>query len=115
MLYERGTRIPILEISRTEQEHRIISLVEDWFETKGKEAQYVQVAVRLTIPSLNNHFPCAFMKTVAYPHLLLVTNRLLLPSPRSSVLFHGRILRVGIGPRLHAGTSALSSRWWQWC
>lgn len=46
LLYNRNTKIPILNIARASSDEQAEPLLRSWFETKSREAQYVQVAVR---------------------------------------------------------------------
>lgn len=45
MLYERGTRAPLIDIADAPYSNDTGDKIKLWFGTKSKEAQYVQVAV----------------------------------------------------------------------
>lgn len=47
LLYDRNTRTPILAIAQAVDDAQAGVLLTEWFATKSREAQYVQVAVWL--------------------------------------------------------------------
>lgn len=52
LLYDRNTKTPILNIARAASDEHVEPLLRSWFETKSREAQYVQVAVQNTYYSM---------------------------------------------------------------
>lgn len=45
MMYVRETRTPLVKVSTANDEQAISDLMQAWFATKEKEAQYAQIAV----------------------------------------------------------------------